>query len=144
MARPNQLPEGHRVSLTLGHDLIKTLTDMAKDRHVPLSIIVEDLLRKGLQEPSARKEDLDRKLPKGWTAMDLRKRLIDLRMRQQDLADALTRMLNHPVSSRTISSWMMGNSPFPEWSRKPIQMVLKEWDPSTNTTYRLGSRSPIA
>lgn len=143
VGRPKQLPEGKRVALTIAYDLLETLETMAAQRDVPMSIVAEDLLRRGLQGPIARGEDPNRELPKGWTGRDLRKRMIDLRMRQKDLAEALTQMLHHTVTKGTVSDWMLGKHSFPEWSRHPIEEVLMEWDPDTNKNYRIGSRSPI-
>jgi hypothetical protein len=141
MARPKILEDGERLAFTLPFDLLEALKARAASEGSPLSLVVVEVLRLGIQGPPSPK-DWARQFPNDWDGGDLRLRLIDLRMHQKDLAKVLTQMLDHQVTPGTLSKWITGWSPFPAWSLGPIQRALVDWDPSSNTAFRVGSRSP--
>lgn len=137
------LEDRARTSITIPEDLLTSLRSQAECRSISLSMVIEDVIRKGLDDrPSTvSPEERARTFPSAWDGKDLRQRLIDLRIRQKDLAAKLSAITNYPVGPSAVSNWVLGKTAVPEFYREPIQKALIAWDPATNPRFTIGSRS---
>lgn len=145
MPRPQQLhKDGLRRTITFRPDLDQRLRVMAAERRLPISVIVEELVERGLREPQESSvlqglTDIEAQavdFPANWDGSDLRVRLYILRMRQADLSAAIH------VQLGSLNRWVNGMHPFPPELLPGIQEALKSWRPGPIEGFREGSRSP--
>jgi len=136
MPRPQQLhQDGQRRTITFRADLDKKLRVMAAERRVPISVVVEELVERSLQQSSG-PEARAIEFPQNWDGGDLRERLYILRMRQADLAAVIH------AQAKTLNHWLNGVNAFPLEILPEIQKALKAWKPGPILDFKEGSRSP--
>ncbi len=139
MARPRILPlDGTRRTITLPPDLDERLAIEAARSKTSISLVIIELIRLGIvrREESHTTGGFDPRIfPPDWNGLDLRERLVELRMHQKDLALALGL---HP---NTLNSWVRRVHQVPKKHLEPLKQALLAWQPSEGK-FRLGSRSP--
>lgn len=137
MPRPRVLPlNGVRRTITLPPELDEQLAILGVKRRIPVSVILQEIIAKGLDALSAGRDGQNAKaaIPAGWDGSDLRDRLVDLRIRQTDLAGRLG------VHKSTLGSWINETHPWPDGMLEQIRQALVSWDP-VEGKFRWGSKS---
>ena len=138
MPRPRTLsPDGLRRTITLSKALDDELVVKAAGRRITVSALIEEMLLRHLNQGIGMSSSSNPLVfPEKWDGTDLRERLIALRLRQKDLAGLLQ------VHKNTLNSWVTGTVPWIPVMLKHVQKVLIEWNPDTQRSFRVGSRSP--
>lgn len=137
MPRPRLFAQnGPRRSLTLSAHLDEEIRILAAKRMIPISILIEELVTAGLKA-SKNQAWVAIEFPEKWDGRDLQERLIQLRRRQLDLAQALK------VNPKTLGNWVRGDNPFPPAKLQEIQEILQGWHPDDVEHYQPGSHLPL-
>ena len=137
MPRPRILPlDGVRRTITLPRELDEDLAILAVKRRVPVSVILQEVVARGLAETSAGRgaHTAPEAIPAHWDGSDLHDRLLNLRMRQSDLADRLH------VHKSTLGSWINGTHPWQDGMLEQVRQALVSWDPAIGK-FRWGSKA---
>jgi hypothetical protein len=137
LPRPRVLPlNGVRRTITLPPELDEQLAILGVKRRIPVSVILQEIIAKGLDAMSAGRDGHRAKaaIPAGWDGRDLQDRLLDIRMRQTELAGQLG------VKKSTLGSWINGTHPWPEGTLEQVRQALVSWDPAKGK-FRWGSKS---
>jgi len=100
--------------LTLSAQLDEEIRILAAKRMISISILIEELVTAGLKA-SKNQAWVAIEFPEKWDGRDLQERLIQLRRRQLDLAQALK------VNPKTLGNWVRGDNPFPPTKLQEIR-----------------------
>ena len=136
MPRPRLLPlDGIRRTITLPRELDEALAVQAARRRIPVSLVLQEFVIRALAPPTDSSSMLSNPAipPEDWDGADLSNRLLNLRMRQIDLAGRLQ------VHKSTLGSWINGAHPWPEGMLDLARRALSTWDPASGK-FRWGSK----
>ncbi len=144
MGRPKIYPDS---DIKLGITLPRALAHRIRVESAKSGITQSQCIATLIEEGDKAKEELARiqaeaglswalKFPEGWDGHDLRDRLVELRMRQMDMALALN------ANQKTFSHWIRIPRRIPKALLPKIQEILRSWIPGSRP-FRVGSRSPL-
>ncbi len=141
MTRPKKLSDKtRRITVEIGIDVHRYLKIQSAIRDVPVSLMVEEIIRSAVQVDeapgmslpvpknplhAAMSLDLER-FPLGWDGADVTQRLYRLGRTQKELA------ANVGVAQQTLNRWCLNNKVPPKYV-DPVKATLLKWVAEFNT-----------